>query len=402
MTDVGTHHFVKSDSGVLVPQPSADPHDPLNWSRKWKFLTIAASTSVTFVQGFGPLSLAPAFPAYMAEWGVGIADVVRFTGVAILVLGFSNFIWVPISSSFGRRPVLIFSNLITFASMIWRAQAQSYNSFMGACVLNGIGAGPAESMQPTITADIFFLHDRGFWNALYWLAYMGSLMIAPIISGAMTEAYGWRPFWWFNVAISGASTLLVIFGFPETKYHRLHPGDIGQDHMAKTSASGSQEKDLARIEKTETGSSMPNLGHVETAARDPHLGKGTPSKKQWAIFQSNPHPFKSIVMDLWLPWKLFAFPIVEFAAFVVSWSCSSFLTLNLTQSQNFAAPPYNINPQNIGFMNFAILVGALIGFFTSGWLSDYVAKKLTVRNRGIREPEMRYACLCHIRHGLVR
>lgn len=26
MTDVGAHHFVKSQAGVLVPQPSDDPH----------------------------------------------------------------------------------------------------------------------------------------------------------------------------------------------------------------------------------------------------------------------------------------------------------------------------------------------------------------------------------------
>jgi hypothetical protein len=29
MADVGTHHFVKSSEGVLVPQPSDDPNDPL-------------------------------------------------------------------------------------------------------------------------------------------------------------------------------------------------------------------------------------------------------------------------------------------------------------------------------------------------------------------------------------
>ena len=29
MADVGTHHFVKGSSAVLVPQPSDDPHDPL-------------------------------------------------------------------------------------------------------------------------------------------------------------------------------------------------------------------------------------------------------------------------------------------------------------------------------------------------------------------------------------
>ena len=34
MTDVGSHHFVKSSAAsdrVLVPQPSDDPHDPLVW-----------------------------------------------------------------------------------------------------------------------------------------------------------------------------------------------------------------------------------------------------------------------------------------------------------------------------------------------------------------------------------
>ena len=29
MADVGSHHFVKSNSGVLVPQPTDDPRDPL-------------------------------------------------------------------------------------------------------------------------------------------------------------------------------------------------------------------------------------------------------------------------------------------------------------------------------------------------------------------------------------
>lgn len=191
MADIGSHHFVKSGDRshrVLVPQPSNDKHDPLNWSLKWKIAAIVAAHSVTFTQGFGPLSLAPMFPDYIAAFHTSLASAVQFTGVAILVLGFSNFLWVPISSSFGRRPAYIFSQLICFGACIWRARANSYNSFMGACVLNGIGAGPAETIQPAVIADIFFLHDRGKWNTLYWVVYMGSLMIAPIISGPMAAS----------------------------------------------------------------------------------------------------------------------------------------------------------------------------------------------------------------------
>jgi hypothetical protein len=47
----------------------------------------------TFTQGFGPLALAPMFPAYIEDFNTDLAGAVQFTGVCILVLGFSNFIW---------------------------------------------------------------------------------------------------------------------------------------------------------------------------------------------------------------------------------------------------------------------------------------------------------------------
>lgn len=266
MTDVGSHHFVKGRSHVLVPQPSDSPHDPLNWSPLWKTLCIVSATFATFTQGFGPLALAPMFPYYIKEFDSNLASVsppgsrfiigtflthqqvVKFTGVCILVLGFSNFIWydnailrqgsttndyrVPLSTSFGRRPVYIFSQIICLASSIWRARAQTYGSFMGACVLNGIGAGPAESIQPAVIADIFFLHDRGFWNTLYWVAYMGSLMVggvSPILS--LLEAYG------INMRLDcqrhhesalGMAELLVVQHRP----HRSLP-DHGRLHVSR-------------------------------------------------------------------------------------------------------------------------------------------------------------------------
>ena len=110
----------------------------------------------------------------------------------------------------------------------------------------------------------------------------------------------------------------------------------------------------------------------------------------WQIGSS---PFKTLLLDFWIPWKLFAFPIVEWAAFVVSWSASSFLTINLTQAQNFAAPPYNFSAQSVGFTNFAMLIGAILGLLTNGRLSDWIAARATKKNRGIREPEMRIPTL---------
>lgn len=231
-------------------------------------------------------------------------------------------------------------------------------------------------------------------------------MVGPIISGAMTEDLGFRSFWWLNTGIIGLSFLMVVFMFPETRFQReeLLASIPTKQHFSADSSSekahatttektaSSEDGEISHIEtatSTHPGPTTNNLTPINTAARDPYLGAGRPGRFQWLLFQPNAHPFRSIALDLWIPWRLFAFPIVEFAAFVVSWSCSSFLTINLTQSQVLALPPYNFRPATVGFTNFAIIAGALIGLFTSGPLSDWVAARATRRNGGVREPEMR-------------
>lgn len=219
------------------------------------------------------------------------------------------------------------------------------------------------------------------------------VQIGPIISGSMADRVGWRNFWWLNVACLAVTFAISLVGFPETKWPRSRPDELRAPGNPVSNPSSMEmvgpPRETTDAEKQGAVQVMPDLSHTATAQRDPYLGKGKPSKRQFDFFQKNSHPFRSIFLDLWIPWKLFAFPIVEFASFVVSWSASSFLTLNLTQSEVFAAPPYNFSSQSIGFMNFAILTGAIIGLVTAGPLSDWVSMRATKKNRGIREPEMR-------------
>jgi hypothetical protein len=229
-------------------------------------------------------------------------------------------------------------------------------------------------------------------------------MVGPIVAGSMTEDLGFRSFWWLNTGLIGVSFLMVLFMFPETRFKRTDtaasikhiqtdsPNEKGYAaNIENTSSPSSEDGEIHHVTTAALAAEPPtnNLTLTETAARDPYLGTGTPGRWQWRIFQPNAHPFRSIFLDLWIPWKLFTFPIVEFAAFVVSWSCSSFLTINLTQSQVLSFPPYNFRPATVGFTNFAIMVGAFIGLFTSGPLSDWVAARATRKNGGVREPEMR-------------
>jgi hypothetical protein len=206
-----------------------------------------------------------------------------------------------------------------------------------------------------------------------------------------------------------------VFLFPETKWHRLHPTELvsttpPRSDGASTDKTNGPGNNTHEIEAAlaDTNAPFPNFA-PDAAHQDIFLGKGRPSKAQFKFYQpADIH--SSWFIELFTPWKLFlTFPIVIFASFVVSWSASCFLTVNLTQAQNFAAPPYNFGStvigegpsffsavqklNIIGFFNFALLIGTFIGLFTAGPLSDWVSMKLTIRNNGIREPEMRLVAM---------
>ncbi len=56
---------------------------------------------------------------------------------------------------------------IVIGSNIWQATAMSYNSFLGARVLNGLGTAVNESIMTMVVADAFFLQERGTYIGVY-------------------------------------------------------------------------------------------------------------------------------------------------------------------------------------------------------------------------------------------
>jgi hypothetical protein len=124
------------------------------------------------------------------------------------------------------------------------------------------------------------------------------------------------------------------------------------------------------------------------------IGQGGPGKKLWLLAQK-PYPgvISSLLADFIAPVYILSFPIIVWAACMVGAAANTLLVMNLTQSPVFAAPPYLFTPGNVGFLNFTFLVGGLFGMATAGPLSDWIAKKLTIRNDDIREPEMRLLAL---------
>lgn len=142
-----------------------------------------------------------------------------------------------------------------------------------------------------------------------------------------------------------------------------------------------------------------------------HVANGRPSRSQFSLlplrkrlrpvkgYSSNNSVASVLLRDVVSPIKiLFCYPIVLWASLAMGFAANSLLALNLTQAQVFGAPPYLFNPDQIGFVNFAFVAGAVVALITAGPLSDWIALRRARANGGILEAEMRlpalipYAC----------
>lgn len=207
----------------------------------------------------------------------------------------------------------------------------------------------------------------------------------------------------------------MVFMFPETRYNRPstssssitsssandHPIGIEDEEsinvVVQTSQKSAEKLTQTQEEKKKATatlifSRMPSDDHVQDVSY--HRPVGRPSKAQFSLIPKSQFEGKeTIFRDIIAPLQIFTFPIICWVAFAFSFATNCLLALNLTQSQVFAAPPYLFNPAEVGFVNFAFVVGGVIGLLTAGPFSDWVSMRATVKNKGVREAEMRLISL---------
>lgn len=114
------------------------------------------------------------------------------------------------------------------------------------------------------------------------------------------------------------------------------------------------------------------------------LNHGHPSLHQRFLLLPRPdsHALRTLPLTSITPFRIATYPIILWASLALGFTANTSLTLNLTQSQVFAAPPYHFSPSQVGFTNFAMAAGAIIGLLTAGPLSDWVSMRRTRGNGG--------------------
>jgi hypothetical protein len=96
LLDTGAAHLEKAQYGdvklapdghtVLVPQPSSDPNDPLNWSWTRKHLMLAVVSTTAFLGDFGSGAGIPLIVLQGQEWGLSPPKVNESGNLNVLML----------------------------------------------------------------------------------------------------------------------------------------------------------------------------------------------------------------------------------------------------------------------------------------------------------------------------
>uniref|UniRef100_A0A060TAB3 ARAD1D17336p n=1 Tax=Blastobotrys adeninivorans TaxID=409370 RepID=A0A060TAB3_BLAAD len=371
---LNVQHGSGSSEVVLVPQPSKDPNDPLNWSNWRKHMTYFWVCWYVFVAAGQSAALSPALLEMQDSTGISLADLNAGTGYLFLFYGLGCLITQPLALAFGRRAVFIVSLLIGgVGCQFWLVACKSSGNYFANRIFTGLFLSPVEALAEIVVTDLYFAHQRGLFMGMYVLALTGSSVFCPLYAGFINENLGWH---WipYIFAIKAAVGVVGSFFFlEEPMYHRKNMESDVLDAPPES-------KQAAVIETTEFDGADSDYEEYQTKT---YLQRLYLWDRKWIrtdLFW--PSVYRPVLI-------IAKFPPVVLSSIILASCLAWFNVLQATYDSTLQAPPYNFGGTGVSLFYLGPTVGCLIASFLGGYVSDRICLYCARRTEGLREPEFR-------------
>ncbi|KAI0801478.1 MFS general substrate transporter [Fomes fomentarius] len=366
---------------VLIPQPSDDPRDPLNWPR-WKkeacFWTLAFAASLD-----GALSpmVGPGYVLLAKQFDVSVDNVTSSFGFILLGLGIFMLAQNALAVKFGHRIVYLASVSLMFISCIWCALSPNLASIRASRLFQGFGMSALQSLVASTLEQIYYVHERGSRSVIWSFAIMAGITLGPLICSYVIQNLSWQFGFWFVSIPLGLTVIAVFFFVPETTFDR----EAALNQAKKnTSDRSSVEKSLSEVdvESDDHASQIPQPTYISQLK----VWHGTfTDESLWRTFL---RPFPFLLSPV--TWFLFlAHGLQTVWLSLVPLCSSTIFTLE-----------YNFNAAQIGLTNLGGIVGIVLAMLVTGPLNDYGVVWMSKRNGGIYEPEFRLVFMISMLFGV--
>ncbi|KAL0943212.1 uncharacterized protein CTRU02_201098 [Colletotrichum truncatum] len=371
-----------------IPVPSSDPNDPLNFRRWEKYCLVFcccwfSSMGLSIASGLGAI-LNVFFEMYTPQ-GYSSEEIVLLITVPTLCIGLGNYIILPLSLAYGRRPVFLGFMVILLVATISAALQNSYNGHLASRIVQGLATGASESLLPLMLTEVTFLHERSRIFGLYWMTQNAISSTINLASSYINHDLGWRWYYWVFV-ITVATGLVIAFFFAfETQFTRSPESLDGQlvitDEFGVTRIIPDSEAQTYLDAMNGSGLTAPNAGHTPSLVqRKTYFQRIRP----W----STPHPQPFRVM--WMSWKhmveSFSSPGIIYAVLTSSIALGCGVGMSLTYN-TVLMENYDWQAADIGLINVGGVIGAILGMLFCTFVGNPFVMWLARRNRGVHLPE---------------
>ncbi|EXJ93623.1 hypothetical protein A1O1_02015 [Capronia coronata CBS 617.96] len=400
LVDLAGNLRVKHQEGgdkeiVLLPQPTSEYDDPLNWSRRRKLVSATLCLVAVFSADIMTTLLSAALLNIETDTGIPLATLNQGVGVQYLMFGWSNLFWQPLGLNIGRRPTLLIGALGMLACSVWTSYVTSSGEWYANRFLIGVFYGPIETLIEVCISDVFFAHDRGFWVGMYCWMLFGIPFLGAVPAGFVAENLGWQWIQFIASIISAGCILAMFFLLEETMFYRPpvqeEAMDVDQDASSTDDQTGSTTPIPASggdvVDEKRGGAAVKSPMRAELGEIGSHRKSFLEKLKFWGA--RRPGQPNNFVRSVWMPFALLQFPVVAFSGLLVGSILSWFNVTNGTIALVLAAPPYNFSTEMIGVMFIAPFIGCTIGCLFAGVSANRFAVWMARKRGGIFEPEYR-------------
>ncbi|KAF0322691.1 putative MFS-type transporter [Colletotrichum sp. SAR11_59] len=372
---------------VLIPRPSEDPEDPLNWTRKRKLLATSCVVLYTIMIAIPSSAVYSVVTPIRKATGLSLADINNGTGIMFLFYGWGCVIWQPLALQYGKRPAYLASLAANIIILATAPMCTTKHTYLASRILLGLFGAPVESLCEISITDIWFAHQRPKYLALYGWGLSMTGKLAPMLSGFINVGMGWKWTLWWCAIFNGIALVYCFLFMEETNYDRParledHETPVISEAQRIESATGSEEE--SKVANTTEKQGAPTTNPVDIETGQVMYPRKTFVQKLGIKDKPRPNRMLDIALGAL---RGFTYPSVVYAGLMYGANNLVWSGVQNATTGTVYTTMYGFSTAGVAGAYAGGVLGTIIGGYYCGKVGKILTIRLARRNNGISESE---------------